>query len=72
MRWISRPPGPCSRSSAAQAKRLCTEFEKNPELSRRQGPYAVIAATGLVLRRGHDLSRVVRVLDRGLKLVGAE
>jgi hypothetical protein len=47
-------------------------IEKTPELARRQGAYAVIAATGLVLRRGHDLSRVVRVLDRKLKLVGAE
>lgn len=56
------------RASEAPLYRI----EKNPELSRRQGAYAVIAATGLVLRRGHDLSRVVRVLDRGLKLVGAE
>ena len=45
---------------------------KNPELCRAAGRSAVIAATGLVLRRGHDLSRVVRVLDRGLKIVGAE
>lgn len=46
--------------------------EKNPELGRKQGAYSVIASTGLVMRRGHDLSRVLRVLDRGLKLVGAE
>lgn len=56
------------RASEAPLYRI----EKNPELSRRQGAYAVIAATGLVMRRGHDLARVVRVLDRGLKLVGAE
>lgn len=56
------------RASEAPLYRI----EKNPELGRRQGAYAVIAATGLVLRRGHDLSRVVRVLDRGLRLVGAE
>lgn len=48
-------------------------IEKSPELARRQGAYAVIATTGLVLRRGHDLARVVAVLDRSrLKLVGAE
>lgn len=47
-------------------------IEKNPELARRQGAYAVIAASGLVMRRGHDLARVVRVLDKGLRLVGAE
>jgi hypothetical protein len=56
------------RSSEAPLYRI----EKNPELSRRQGAYAVIASTGVVLRRGHDLSRVLRVIDRGLRLVGAE
>ena len=56
------------RTSEAPLYRI----EKNPDLARRQGAYAVIAATGLVMRRGHDLSRVVRVLDRRLKLVGAE
>jgi Protein of unknown function (DUF2794) len=38
--------------------------EKDPRLARRQGMYCVIAATGLVLRRGHDLARVIAVLDR--------
>jgi len=56
------------RASEAPLYRI----EKNPALARRQGAYSVIAATGLVLRRGHDLARVVRVLDRALKLVGAE
>lgn len=54
------------RSSEAPLYRI----EKNPDLARRQGAYAVIAATGLVLRRGHDLARVVRVLDKGLRVVG--
>ncbi|WP_457795823.1 DUF2794 domain-containing protein [Methylocystis sp. S23] len=56
------------RTSEAPLYRI----EKNPELARKQGEYAVIAAGGLVMRRGHDLSRVLRVLDRGLSLVGAE
>ncbi|MGJ0506936.1 MAG: DUF2794 domain-containing protein [Methylocystis sp.] len=56
------------RTSEAPLYRI----EKNPELGRRQGAYAVIAASGLVMKRGHDLSRVLRVLDRGLRLVGAE
>lgn len=56
------------RASEAPLYRI----EKNPSFERRQGAYAVIATTGLVLRRGHDLARVVRVLDRRLKLVGAE
>ncbi|HEU0017134.1 MAG TPA: DUF2794 domain-containing protein, partial [Methyloceanibacter sp.] len=40
-----------------------------PKLSRRQGAYSVIAATGLILKRGHDLARVLRALDKGLRLV---
>lgn len=44
-------------------------IEKDPKLARRQGAYAVIAATGLVLKRGHELDRVLRVLDKGLRVV---
>ncbi|XSG83637.1 MAG: DUF2794 domain-containing protein [Methyloligella sp. ZOD6] len=44
-------------------------IEKTPKLARRQGAYCVIAATGQILKRGHDLSRVLRVLDKGLRLV---
>jgi hypothetical protein len=46
-------------------------IEKAPKLSRRQGAYSVIAATGLILKRGPDLGRVLRALDRGLRLVEA-
>jgi len=44
-------------------------IEKNPRLARRQGTYSVISATGLILRRGHELDRVLRVLDRSLSVV---
>jgi hypothetical protein len=44
-------------------------IEKTPKLARKQGAYAVIAATGLVLKRGHDLARVIAVLDKKLKVV---
>lgn len=44
-------------------------IEKDPRLARKQGMYSVISATGLVLRRGHDLSRVLLVIDRKLALV---
>jgi hypothetical protein len=56
------------RTSEAPLYRI----EKNPELARKQGAYAVVAASGLVMKRGHDLARVLRVLDRGLRLVSAE
>ena len=44
-------------------------IEKNPRLARRQGAYSVISATGLILRRGHELDRVLRVLDPKLSVV---
>lgn len=56
------------RASEAPLYRI----EKNPELGRRQGAFSVVATTGLVLRRGHDLARVVAVLQRKLELVRAE
>jgi hypothetical protein len=44
-------------------------IEKNPRLGRRQGAYSVISATGHILRRGHELDRVLGALDRSLSLV---
>jgi len=44
-------------------------IEKNPKLERRQGAYSVISATGLIMRRGHELDRVLRVLDKGVSVV---
>ena len=44
-------------------------IEKDPRLARRQGAYAVVATSGLILKRGHDLARVLQVLDRPLKIV---
>lgn len=44
-------------------------IEKNPKLSRRQGAFSVISATGLIMRRGHELERVLRVFDKKLSLV---
>lgn len=45
-------------------------IEKNPRLARRQGAYAVVSATGLVLKRGHELRRVLQVLEKHLRVVG--
>ncbi|HRY07770.1 MAG TPA: DUF2794 domain-containing protein, partial [Hyphomicrobiaceae bacterium] len=44
-------------------------IEKTPRLARRQGMYAVVAASGMILKRGPDLRRVLAVLDKSLKLV---
>ncbi len=46
-------------------------IEKNPKLARKQGAYSVIAQTGAILKRGSDLSRVIRVIDKSLALVEA-
>jgi hypothetical protein len=44
-------------------------IEKSPRLARRQGAYSVISATGLIVRRGHELDRVLRAIDKSLSLV---
>jgi hypothetical protein len=44
-------------------------IEKDPRLARKQGMYSVISATGLILRRGHELDRVLLVIDRKPALV---
>jgi Protein of unknown function (DUF2794) len=40
--------------------------EKSPRLRSKQGQYAVIAAGGLVLKRGHELAQVLRIFDKKL------
>lgn len=42
---------------------------KDPALARRQGAYSVVTATGLILKRGPDLARVLRVLEARPRLV---
>jgi hypothetical protein len=44
-------------------------IEKNPKATRKQGAYSLIAATGLILKRGPDLRRVIGVLEKKLNLV---
>jgi hypothetical protein len=41
-------------------------IEKRPRLRDRQGQYAVIGMDGRVLKRGHDLKTVLRVLEKKL------
>src|SRR5262249_20402253 len=45
--------------------------EKSPKLARRQGAYSVMSATGLIVRGGHELARVLRAIDRSLNGVAA-
>jgi hypothetical protein len=41
-------------------------IEKRPKLRNAQGMYSVIALDGRILKRGHDLKTVLRVLERKL------
>lgn len=41
-------------------------IEKRPKLRAKQGMYAVIGMDGHILRRGHDLAAVLRVLEAKL------
>jgi len=44
--------------------------EKNPKLRAKQGQYLVTNQQGMILKRGHDLMQVLRVLDPDLVVVG--
>lgn len=48
------------------SERALFTIEKRPRLRSRQGQYAVIDASGHVLKRGHDLAQVLRVFDKKL------
>lgn len=45
-------------------------IEKDPRLARKHGAYTVVTQTGLILKRGHDLARVIAVLDKPVRAVG--
>lgn len=49
------------------------QIEKHPEDARRPGVYSVRAIDGRVLRRGHDLGRVLAVLaPKRMRVIGGE
>ena len=41
-------------------------IEKRPKLRNKQGEYAVIGMDGQILKRGHDLKKVIHILERKL------
>jgi hypothetical protein len=47
------------------------QIEKRPEEARKQGAFSVRAVDGRVLRRGHDMQRVLTVLEpKRVQVVG--
>ena len=48
-------------------------IEKRPKLRTKQGQYSVIAAGGVILKRGHELAQVLKIFDKKLlKALAAE
>ena len=44
-------------------------IEKVHKHARKQGAYAIVAPAGLILKRGHDLCRLLRIFEERLRLV---
>lgn len=53
------------RTSEAPLHRI----EKIPKLAQKQGAYAVTDTAGRILKRGHELSRVLKVLEKKPRLI---
>src|ERR1700754_2060895 len=48
-------------------------IEKRPKLRAKQGQYSVVAAGGLILKRGHELAQVLKIFDKkALKALSKE
>ena len=47
-------------------------IEKHPRLRAKQGQYSVVAAGGMILKRGHELAQVLRIFDKRLLKALAE
>jgi len=48
------------------AEHALYRIEKRPKLRQRQGMYSVVSTDGQILKRGHELKTVLRVLERQL------
>lgn len=44
-------------------------IEKDPARARKQGAFSIISASGLVLKRGHELDMVLKYFDKTPRLV---
>jgi hypothetical protein len=44
------------------------QVEKNPKLAQKQGAFAIVNTQGRILKRGHDLSQVMKFFDKVQKL----
>lgn len=44
-------------------------IEKDPKLARKQGAYSIVAAGGLIMKRGQDLARVLDIFNTRLEVI---
>ena len=44
-------------------------IEKAPKLARKQGAYSVLAPGGRIVKRGHELAQVLKVLEKAPRLI---
>jgi Protein of unknown function (DUF2794) len=44
-------------------------IEKDPATVRKQGAYSVVAAGGVILKRGHELVKVLAIFDKRLQAI---
>lgn len=51
------------------SERPLYRLEKHPKLTKKQGAYLVRNDKGMILKRGKDLSQVLKVFDKKLELV---
>lgn len=51
------------------SERPLYRVEKHPKLSKKQGAYIVRNAEGSILKRGHDLSVVLKYFDKQLRVI---
>ena len=59
------PPVAFRRTSEVPLYRI----EKTPRNARRQGAFSIVTASGMILKRGHDLETVLRALEKKPTLV---
>ncbi len=55
----------CSPFSAAGPRCRCSASKSGPGCA-PQGQYSVVAAGGVILKRGHELAQVLKVFDKKL------
>ncbi|MBA3449117.1 MAG: DUF2794 domain-containing protein [Pseudaminobacter sp.] len=53
------------------SERPLFQIVKEPRLARKQGAFAIVASSGIILKRGQELARVLGLFDKTLKLVKA-